>query len=168
MKRIVGLDLSLVETGIADASGTFTLKNKLKGMERLEWIRHEVHENVIDADLVVVEGYSFGSPGRAHATGELGGVVRLMMYENKVRYAEVPPATLKKFTTGKGNANKDEMIAAAIRKFGFQGSNNNEADAYMLRLMGLYYFVLDPPDIARTEYMIEAIAKVPWPTGGEA
>lgn len=46
----------------------------------------------------------------------------------KVPYLGIPVATIKKFATGKGNANKEMMIAAAQKKWG-QLYDDNEADA---------------------------------------
>jgi Holliday junction resolvasome RuvABC endonuclease subunit len=43
----------------------------------------------------------------------------------------VSPATVKVFATGKGNATKEEMIAAA-QIMGYEGDNEHEADAYCL------------------------------------
>jgi Holliday junction resolvasome RuvABC endonuclease subunit len=162
MTRIVGLDLSLTATGVAWEGGTGLVKSKLTGMPRLAEICDDIVQPSRDVDLVVIEGYSFGSHNaHAHALGELGGVVRLDLWRHNIPHVDVPPATLKKFATGKGNAGKDEVLAAAIRSFGFAGSNNNEADAYMLRQMGLaHYDGMANLSIARTE----ALSKVDWPT----
>lgn len=54
--------------------------------------------------------------------------------ENKqIPYLGVPVQTIKKFITGKGNANKDEVIAA-VKNRGFPVQNDNEADAVALAL----------------------------------
>lgn len=47
---------------------------------------------------------------------------------SKQRYQGVPVATIKKHATGKGNAGKEEMIAAAKAR-GHQPTDDNEADA---------------------------------------
>lgn len=49
----------------------------------------------------------------------------------QVPYLGVPVATIKRHATGKGNASKDEVIAA-MRKRGFQPGDDNEADALAL------------------------------------
>jgi Holliday junction resolvasome RuvABC endonuclease subunit len=48
-----------------------------------------------------------------------------------VPYLGVSVATIKRHATGKGNASKDEVIAA-IRKLGFKPGDDNEADALAL------------------------------------
>jgi hypothetical protein len=45
-----------------------------------------------------------------------------------IPYAGVPVGTIKRHATGKGNANKDAMIAAAQAR-GFNPADDNEADA---------------------------------------
>lgn len=49
----------------------------------------------------------------------------------QVPYEGVPVATIKKFATTKGNAGKDEVIAA-VRRMGFEPADDNEADAIAL------------------------------------
>ena len=162
MTRVLGLDLSLTATGYAytdEVVGTF--KPKTRGMQRLRDIRSNLLELAHVADVVVLEGYAFARPNQAHQLGELGGVIRLELFERRIPYVEVAPAALKKFATGKGNAPKDAMIAAAIRRFGFEGSDNNEADAWMLRCMGLTYYA--PTADAIPGYQLEALGKVTWP-----
>ncbi|MFH1157621.1 MAG: hypothetical protein V1721_01860 [Pseudomonadota bacterium] len=52
---------------------------------------------------------------------------------NSVPYLGVPVATIKKFATGKGNADKQAVIAA-IKSKGFHPQDDNEADALALLL----------------------------------
>lgn len=142
--RILGLDLSLTETGVCGIDGslcqTNRIRSKARGPQRLIEIRDAVSELLLDVDLVVIEGYSFNSKfSHAHALGELGGVVRVALHEHDVAWLDVSPAVLKKWATGKGNADKDTMLTAAVRA-GFQGSNNNEADAWWLAHLGMHAY----------------------------
>lgn len=164
MTHILGLDLSLTATGVAWEGGTRVLSfPKLRGMERVHAINLAVSE-LDQPDIVVLEGYSFGSKGRAvYDIAELGGVIRYGFHEVALPYVEVPPSVLKKFATGKGNVGKDEVLAAAIRKFGFEGSNNNEADAWILYKMGMARYDEETrSSVAATDYQREALAKVDW------
>ena len=141
------------------------MKSKLKGMARLAEICDDIVQPSRDIDLVVLEGYSFGAKGNAvFQLGELGGCVRLDLWRHGLPYVEVPPSVLKKFATGKGNVGKDEVLAAAIRKYGFEGSNNNEADAWILYKMGMARYDEETrSSVAATDYQREALAKVDWP-----
>jgi crossover junction endodeoxyribonuclease RuvC len=50
---------------------------------------------------------------------------------NTIAYRGVPVATIKRHVTGKGNADKDAVIAA-VRDLGFDPADDNEADALAL------------------------------------
>lgn len=136
--RVVGFDLSLRATGVADVDGSLhTIKTKkLRGVERLSYIECYLTPFILRADLVVIEGYSFGSKGRATFNiGELGGVIRLACHRAHTSVLECPPTVVKKLATGKGNASKDEVLAAAIED-GAKPTNYDESDAYWLRKWG--------------------------------
>lgn len=138
MPNVVGLDLSLTATGVAAGTKATTLKSSATGMARLVDLRDAVLAVCADADLVAVEGYSFGSRNsQAHALGELGGVVRVALHEAAIRYLDVSPATVKKYATGRGNAPKAEVYGAAIRRLGYQGCDHNQADALWLRALAM-------------------------------
>ena len=161
MTRVLGLDLSLTATGYAyNEEDIGVIRSKAKGERRLAEIRDAVEEFAFEADVVVLEGYSYASANQAHQIGELGGVIRLTLWQRRKPFAEVPPAVLKKYATGKGNADKDAMLAAAIRRFGFEGDNNNAADAWLLRAMGQAEYVAWN---GITDYQREALGKVEWP-----
>lgn len=173
--RVVGLDLSLTATGIADASGgSCTVGNKLRGCERMEWIRDQVMAACpiepapsgwpMEAPLVVIEDFAFAAKGRAiFDIGGLGWVIRMALHENGIPYALVSPTALKKYATGKGNANKDAMRDAARDRFGMvAGVTSDECDAAWLRAMGLDH--LGHPPVAMPAVNRAALAKVAWPT----
>lgn len=80
--RVLAVDLSLTRTGLCDADGPTTYAAGGDGLARLAAIRDRVLGAAADAELVAIEGYSFGSKGRAVVSiGELGGVVRLALAE---------------------------------------------------------------------------------------
>jgi hypothetical protein len=49
-----------------------------------------------------------------------------------IKYTSIHSATLKKFATGKGNADKGQMLEEARRRFGSHISDHNEADALLM------------------------------------
>ena len=166
MTRVLGLDLSLTATGYSYSEEVVgVIRSKAKGERRLSEILEAVHDLAFEADVVVLEGYSYASANQAHQIGELGGVVRLALYHRRIPFVEVPPAVLKKYATGKGNAPKDAMLAAAIRRFAFEGNDNNEADAWLLRAMGeaQYAHAYSSVQLGLTDYQREALGKVEWP-----
>ncbi len=67
----------------------------------------------------------------AHAYGGFLGQLTAWCEHHSIPYQGVPVGTIKKHATGKGNAGKDAMIAAA-RERGFNPADDNEADAIAL------------------------------------
>jgi len=162
--RILALDLSLTRTGVCrpDGETSCIVTGALRGMKRIDAIARQVHALALDADFVAIEGYSFGSKGRSiFDVAELGGCIRFLLYRLRVPFVDVPPSTLKKYATGKGNAPKDAMISAAIRRFDFAGSDNNEADAYLLWCMARQAY--GDPVAKVPQVQAEAVGKVAWP-----
>lgn len=63
-------------------------------------------------DFIGLEGYAFSLGNRAHQLGELGGVIRLLCWDESIPFRVHDPSTVKLYATGKGNAEKEEMIQA--------------------------------------------------------
>lgn len=174
--RILALDLSLRSTGWCDGEQARTVEFKAsRGISRLRGIRDVVLALVRgryrldfacfawNADLVVLEGYAFSAhASHAHELGELGGVVRVALADAGIPFVDIPPASLKLFATGKGNANKEAMLAAAIRKLDYAGHSNDEVDALWLHRMALAHYT----DNATNAEQRKALAKIQWPTMG--
>ena len=160
---IYAVDPSLTATCIASPWGELTtLKNKLRGPERLVHLRDRLLNVVWGADRVGYEGYSFGSKGQAVISlGELGGIYRVALWEHGIRILEVPPGVLKKFATGNGNAKKEQMIAEAIRRLGYTGHSDDEADALWLREMWRQHY--DVSDITLPKSQLQVLEGLEWP-----
>lgn len=89
-----------------------------------------------EIELVVIEGYSFGSRFNHQIQYELGAIMRHSLWEAGKLFVEVPPTSLKKFVTGKGNAKKDLMLLGVYKRWDFDTEDDNEADAYGLAQFG--------------------------------
>lgn len=145
--RVLGLDPSLRSFGIARLTlgpqrksfglYTKTWGPKVTGVQRLSWFAHKFGEEVEDyqPNIIVIEGYAYARGQGAHQIGELGGVLRLQMHLNALRYVEVAPSKLKKFVTGKGNAKKEIVMVELYKRFGVEVPTTDEADAAGLALM---------------------------------
>ncbi len=164
--QVVAFDLSLTCTGWADASGCGVLVPPAtvnRGIPRLLWIRAAILDRAAGAQLVVLEGYSFASRGRAIVSlGELGGVIRCALADSGLASVDVPPSCRALFATGKGNASKEQVLAEAIRQLGYMGHSHDEADALWLRRMALEHYGLAT---ITTGYQrkLKALAKIDWP-----
>jgi hypothetical protein len=163
---VVGLDLSLTGTGIANNTGTHRVRcGDLRGCARFSWIAAHIFGDGTTqaADLVVIEGPSYGSSGAGHheAAGLWWHIVhRLDALE--VPYAVIPPSTLKKYAAGKGNATKPDMRVALLQRAGIDERDDNKVDAWWLRAAGLD--ALGRPLVELPKVQREALAKVAWPT----
>lgn len=141
---IVGLDLSLTATGMAHPAGEVEVirPGAIDGMERIELVRQRIAAVIAKhkcVELVVIEGYSYGSHlAYARETAELGGTVRNHLYQERVPYLDVAPNSLKKIATGNGRAGKTEVVQAAEKRLGYEGHDDNEADALWLRAIGWF------------------------------
>ena len=133
--KIIGLDPALRFTGVAIYDegdvDTYTLRtpSDLRGGARLDWIANQLADTFDGAALVATEGYAFNARGRGAHLGELGGVIKRLLFKLKVPLFAVPPASVKKFATGKGNASKEAVLVAAVTSLGYMGNSDHEADA---------------------------------------
>lgn len=75
----------------------------------------------------------------AHVYGGLMATLTAWAELRGIPYEGVPVGTIKRHATGKGNANKEAMIAAA-RARGFDPADDNEADA-----LALLHVVVEAP-----------------------
>ena len=136
-------------------------------MERLDEISKEVHEIIssVEKPIVAVEGYAFAKrSSHAHAQGELGGIVRLQLYRAEIPFIEIPPTNRAKFATGKGNANKAEVVSYVSAKTGIVWSGSgadDECDAWVLREMLVAFLLYDKYQYYDT-FDTSALDKVDW------
>ena len=65
-------------------------------------------------DEVFIEGYAFATSGKSHvrSVAENSGLLKHKMYKAHQTFTSIPPSVIKKYATGKGNANKDLMYDA--------------------------------------------------------
>ena len=88
------------------------------------------HADGIDA-LVFEEVRRHAGVDAAHAYGGFLATLTAWCEHHGIPYQGVPVGTIKKHATGKGNASKDEMMAA-MRARGYLPADDNEADALAL------------------------------------
>lgn len=165
---VFALDLSLNRTGWAfwdsqDVKSGAIDPDGRRGAERLAFIQNSIRDRLVingtpSQTLVLIENYAFGKANQAHQMGELGGVVRLMLYQQKYQYFVVPPTRLKKFLTGKGVAEKNLMLKELFKHFGHDADDDNIADA--LVLMELGRAMIDRPSKELPKYRQEVVQEV--------
>ncbi len=187
-----GIDPSLSSTAVViiDESGALVNSKviltkeigKETGPARLAIIRDKVKGELLDARYqlsgslkhqgphheltVAIEHYAMGCKFNREALGELGGVLRVMLFEKCFPYIEVPPLRLKQYATGKSSAEKDHILMAVYKKWGIEFQKNDEADAFILaqiaRVITLVQRGLVDPekDLKLTVYEREVIQNI--------
>lgn len=68
-------------------------------------------------DFIGMEDYALGNPRRAHYIGELGGILRVLLYKNGIPFRLQDPLTIKMFIADSGNADKDAVKDAVKNNF---------------------------------------------------
>ena len=125
-----GYALSPAESGVWNLSAR---RHEGGGM-RFVRLRNYLIKVCEGVDLVVYEEV------RAHrgtdAAQIYGGIIAIIQEHCELReiaYQGVPGGTIKKFATGKGNSNKEVMLAAARARWpAYEVVDDNQADALFL------------------------------------
>ena len=143
----IGIDLSLTSPALCVSSRenfsvntctfhyltslkkTIVTDTKLKGqlyplygsdMARYElistWILKFV--DAYSADSIYLEDYAFGATGRVFNIAENTGILKYRLWTRGLTVQTVAPTVIKKFATGKGNANKEAMQDSFITETG--------------------------------------------------
>lgn len=172
--RVTGLDLSLTGTGIALAEPhqirTRTVGSKaddgtIEGRSRrLRGLVQVVWPFVQAVDLVVIEAPAYSSnSGKAHDRSGYWWMLVGRLTGAGIPVAVVQGNTLKVYATGKGRADKDQVLAAVVRRYlDVDVQDNNQADALVLACMGLRAAGA-PYDEPLPQTHVRAMAAVAWP-----
>lgn len=139
----LGIDQSLRSTGLVvlpeagnQAVELHTIQpKKLSGAARLRYLRDGIRDVVIQyvgLRYACIEGYAMQSVNRSFDLGEVGGIVRLCLYDTGLEFTVVPPTTLKKFASGKGTADKEAMRQGVKERWQVDIPQDDACDAYAL------------------------------------
>jgi len=152
-----GLDPSLSGTGITILSkdgrdlyekeyagdvSCLTTDPKAKRYARMDYIQQQVSAKLASHQplLLVMEDYAYGAKLRRELLGEVGGVIRMALWQHNVPVILAAPLQLKKFLTGKGggsSGSKSAIMMEVLDKYGVKTENDNEADSYVLARIAL-------------------------------
>jgi len=158
----LGIDPSLSATGFC------LLSNKLKLIEwhilkvepghpqrLLEYHNHiynyiKINKGRKDKLRIGIEGYAYGAGkgsgvGMIFNIGELGGAIKTAFQRHEFPYIVIPPTQIKKFITGNGRAEKEELEKEIRKDYGFKiehGNKKERLDLYDATSVAIitYYF----------------------------
>ncbi|MFH9731911.1 hypothetical protein [Streptomyces sp. NPDC017260] len=159
-------------TGADVARFDFSPKAAGTGIDRLVHVHDTLSNHFLQITAggqvthVCHEGYSYGSKFRREELGELGCAMKLALalilpHHVERRIHAVAPATVKKFVTGSGRADKDKMMMAVYKRWGFEPANNDVADAYALARIAGALADPEPPELKFQQEALDTIRRPP-------
>lgn len=85
------------------------------------WAINIIHQHRKDKAMVFIEGYSFGSKGQAvFQIAENCGILKYrLLLSPYLLYETIVPSVVKKYASGKGNADKQLMYDSFVKDTGF-------------------------------------------------
>ena len=175
--RVVGVDLSLASTGLADSQGrvervqTKATDGSLKADLRRQ---NSIIGSALDfiggaqgggrAALVVIEGPAYGTnlPSTHDRAGLWWGLLSGLLAA-QIPTAVVNPKTRAKWATGKGNAQKPDVLAAVRNQWpDTRVPNHDCADALVMASMGALWSGWTLPFDVQT-WQHNGLQSVTWP-----
>lgn len=85
-------------------------------MERYESIADWALETIMGCDAVGLEGYAYSAQGRVFHIAENTGVLKYKMYQTGIPLTIFTPSEVKKYASGKGNADKNLMYSSFVKE----------------------------------------------------
>lgn len=164
---ILGIDPGTKNMGLAfPDQSTWLIRPPAKlgiGVERLHYIRNALRAVLTEGrpQMVVLEDYLPQQTGSGLATGELGGMIRLLVYDLGIPLAKVHPSTLRSFlSVGQGD-DKTSGISKLSAKTGRSWNTNDEAEAWGLAAMAYEQFGHGWLPLVKKQ--TAAVGRVEWP-----
>lgn len=143
----VGIDPSLTGFGMAvlgSVTSSLIVPSTETGPRRLAELRDGMLGvlGALRPRIIMVDGYSYESKFNREVMAEIGGIVRVALWEHyhlrksPPTIAIVPPPNMKKFV---GARRKDEIRLAVYKQWGFEAKTDDEVDAHALAQYGRAY-----------------------------
>jgi Holliday junction resolvasome RuvABC endonuclease subunit len=181
MPRIsIGIDQSytgcaIVHYNATDGTATetvydFSPKVAGTGIERIQHVHQtlSVHFERVSVlgqiTHICYEGYAYGAKFRREELGELGAAMKLALAEVfpdhvQRRIHAVAPATVKKYVTGSGRADKDKILLSVYMRWQHQAANHDAADAYTLARIAQALADPEPPELKFQQEVLDTIRR---------
>lgn len=166
--RFLGIDPSLTSTGLAVVEDGRVVdlrrvRSKHKGHERIEDILTAINELTSPQTNVGIEGTAMHAKGSATVQiFGLWGVITHELWRRGNHYYVVTPSGRCRYATGRGNADKDHVLAAVIKRYADADVTGHDvADALVIAAMGARRFG-EPLEDSLPEANLKALGGVQW------
>lgn len=98
-------------------------------------------------DTIVIEDYAMGAKGKVFHIAENCGLLKHKLYKQGIKFVTIAPTALKKFATGKGNADKCAMYDAFVNETGIHlrelmESDNKDCGSPVSDIVDSYFLAL--------------------------
>jgi Holliday junction resolvasome RuvABC endonuclease subunit len=188
MPRVLGIDSSLTATGLCRVdvdthkpSAFSATEHELTSIDvctvsapkpnphdkshramarRVTALLDQIEAALEGVDLVAMEELAYGAKGAAAwVLPWIWGEIIRLCEKHDVKLVIVNVSCVKKYATGKGNADKDTVLLAASRRYADVGiTNNNEADATVIAAIGCRYLGLPIDQVPKVN--LEFMSKI--------
>lgn len=117
-------------------SGTWDFKTRKDESSGMKNIRFKSKLNEVckaeGVELIVYERIAGMHKSSIIHAAKMVAMIETYCEENGIAYKAYSASEIKKFATGKGNANKEKMVEACIKNYGIEPIDDNHADAIHL------------------------------------
>lgn len=132
---------------------------ELEGIYRMHYIKQKMKFvlNKYKPKIAVIENYAFSvkKSRSVFQIGELGGIIKYLLFIRDIPFYLVSPQSLKKFANGKGGSGKNIVIKGVYKKWEKRFKTDHEVDAFVLAKIG--YGILFCKTIRLLQYEKEVI-----------
>jgi hypothetical protein len=131
----LAIDPSRNSTGITISDGSVTksraYKSKLiNGFSKVMFMEKSLLSAIKNRKpFVIIEGYSYNSRYGREAAGELGGVLRRILYKKQLPLMTVSPLTVKAWI---GAKRKSQIMLEILSKYGVKINDEDAADSFVM------------------------------------
>lgn len=108
------LDLPTIMSDAIEKDGTNTERAHRLALCVRSWIRSP---RILNPGTILIEDYAYNARGRVFHIGENTGILKFLLEQECMPYDVVPPTVIKKFATGRGNADKKMMTKAFLEAY---------------------------------------------------
>lgn len=99
---------------------------EIRSLLRLEWWKENflsIFDVFEKADYIAIEDYAYSARQGAHQIGELGGMIRCLLWDMYKPWRKYSPGQVKLYAAHKGLAEKEEMVKAVKDRWGIDWSH---------------------------------------------